>query len=73
MNINKNFPESQLEKVEKENFILKTDYEIRIKKLETIILENKIEKLNERTYGKISNWLPLPIWIDLLKPFKENS
>lgn len=37
------------------------------------IVENKIEKLNEKTYGKISNWQPLPIWIDSVNPFTENS
>lgn len=36
-------------------------------------VENKIEKLNEKTYGKPSNWQPLPVWIDLLNPFTKNS
>ncbi len=37
------------------------------------IVENKIEKLNKKTFGKNPNWLPLPVWIDLVNPFKENS
>jgi hypothetical protein len=36
-------------------------------------IENKIEKLNEKTYGRIPNWLLLPVWIDSVNPFKENS
>lgn len=32
-------------------------------------IENKIEKLNEKTYGKISSWLPLPVWIDSINPY----
>ena len=31
-------------------------------------IENKIERLNRRVYGKGSNSLPLPVWLDLLKP-----
>ncbi|MCS6874857.1 MAG: hypothetical protein N2Z23_08975 [Pyrinomonadaceae bacterium] len=30
-------------------------------------IERKIERLNERTYGKPSRWFPLPIWIALTK------
>lgn len=29
--------------------------------------ESKIGKLNERTYGKSANWLPLPVWIQKMK------
>lgn len=32
-----------------------------------IEFERKIERLNEKTYGKPTNWLPLPIWLDLTK------
>lgn len=31
-------------------------------------IENRIEKLNKRTYGNNWNYLPLPVWLDLLKP-----
>ncbi|MGI8469817.1 MAG: hypothetical protein ACR2N3_15360 [Pyrinomonadaceae bacterium] len=30
-------------------------------------VEAKIEKLNERTYGKSANWLPLPLWLEKIK------
>ena len=30
-------------------------------------IEQKIEFLNRQTYGKSSRWLPLPVWIRLLK------
>lgn len=29
--------------------------------------ETRIEKLNEQTYKKLPRWLPLPVWLDLLK------
>lgn len=31
-------------------------------------IENKIERLNRRTYGGRWNYLALPVWLDLLKP-----
>jgi hypothetical protein len=34
-------------------------------------IEHKIERLNKRTYGKSCTWLPLPVWLDLINPFKE--
>ncbi len=34
-------------------------------------IENKIERLNRRTYGNASMWLPLPVWLGLINPFKE--
>ncbi len=34
-------------------------------------VENKIERLNKRTYGKPWTWLPLPVWLGLINPFKE--
>jgi len=34
-------------------------------------IENQIERLNKRTYGGNSlNYLPLPVWLDLVNPFK---
>ncbi len=33
-----------------------------------IAVENRIERLNKRVYGSAPNLLPLPIWIDTLKP-----
>ncbi len=33
--------------------------------------ENKIERLNKRTYGKYWTWLPVPVWLSLINPFKE--
>ncbi|MGI9036535.1 MAG: hypothetical protein ACR2GD_10915 [Pyrinomonadaceae bacterium] len=33
-------------------------------------VEAKIEKLNWQTYGKSANWLPLPVWLDLLNEEK---
>ncbi len=32
--------------------------------------ENRIEKLNKRTYGNSFSWLPLPVWMNLLNPFE---
>ena len=29
-------------------------------------IENQIERLNRRTYGKNALWLPLPVWLDLI-------
>ena len=34
-------------------------------------IENKIERLNRRTYGKSCTWLPLPVWLNLINPFKK--
>ena len=34
-------------------------------------IENHIEKLNKRAYGKTFSWLPLPVWLDFMNPFKE--
>ncbi len=34
-------------------------------------IENKIERLNRRTYGNASMWLPLPVRLGLINPFKE--
>ncbi len=31
-------------------------------------IENKIERLNKRVYDGVWNYLPLPVWLDLLKP-----
>ncbi len=33
-------------------------------------IENKIEKLNKRTYGNNFSRLPLPVWLDLINPFE---
>ncbi len=30
-------------------------------------IEVQIERLNRRTYGKDSMWLPLPVWLELIK------
>ena len=32
-----------------------------------IQVEEKIERLNEKTYGKNAGWLPLPLWLNSLK------
>lgn len=29
--------------------------------------EERIEKLNEQTYKSFVNWLPLPVWLDMIK------
>ncbi len=34
-------------------------------------IENKINRLNRRTYGKIGTWLPLPVWLKLTS--KQNQ
>lgn len=36
-------------------------------------IENSIEKLNVKTYGKNLGLLPLPVWLELINPFIENS
>jgi len=33
--------------------------------------EMSIERLNNRTYGKSWTWLPLPVWLNLINPFKK--
>ena len=33
-------------------------------------IENKIERLNRRTYRTNPNYLPLPVWLDLINPFE---
>lgn len=35
-------------------------------------IEDKIERLNKRTYGNTLAWLPLPVWLGLVNPFAEN-
>ena len=35
--------------------------------------EQRIERLNKRTYGNAWSWLPLPIWLKLKNPFAESS
>ncbi|HEX8286568.1 MAG TPA: hypothetical protein VF556_01145 [Pyrinomonadaceae bacterium] len=34
--------------------------------------ESQIEKLNEQTYKIFPQWLPLPVWLSLMNPFKRN-
>ncbi len=36
-------------------------------------IENQIEKLNKRTYGNAFSWLPLPVWLSFINPFKEET
>lgn len=36
-------------------------------------VELKIEKLNKRTYGKEFSWLPLPVWLELIKNGAEKT
>ena len=36
-------------------------------------IENRIERLNIRTYGKAFSWLPLPVWLCLINPFEERT
>ena len=38
-------------------------------KLQTEI-ENQIERLNKRVYGKDLNYLSIPVWLDSINPFK---
>jgi hypothetical protein len=33
-------------------------------------IEKRIENFNKRTYGNAWSWLPVPIWLDLINPFK---
>jgi hypothetical protein len=33
--------------------------------------EEKIERLNNQTYGKVLKWLPLPLWLSSLKSLKK--
>ena len=35
-------------------------------------VENKIERLNKRTYGTDFLWLPLPVWMNKTNPFGED-
>ena len=35
--------------------------------------EDKIERLNKKTYGNDFVWLALPVWLGLVNPFAENS
>lgn len=35
-------------------------------------VENKIERLNKRTYGNAFSWLPLPVWLSLINSFEKN-
>ncbi|MBA3335301.1 MAG: hypothetical protein WKF90_14190 [Pyrinomonadaceae bacterium] len=35
--------------------------------------EKRIENMNKRTYGNAWSWLPLPVWMSLVNPFKEES
>ncbi len=35
-------------------------------------VEDKIERLNKRTYGNAFSWLALPVWLGLVNPFAEN-
>ncbi|MCY7377015.1 MAG: hypothetical protein LH472_13735 [Pyrinomonadaceae bacterium] len=34
-------------------------------------VENKIQRLNRRTYGNRWNYLALPVWLDSINPFKN--
>jgi hypothetical protein len=34
--------------------------------------ERKIERLNELTYRQKTQWLPLPVWLEKLNPFKQS-
>jgi hypothetical protein len=34
-------------------------------------VENSIEKLNAKTYGKNLSWLPLPVWLNLINTFES--
>ncbi len=34
-------------------------------------IENKIERLNQRTYKNNFSWLPLPVWLSLVNPYLE--
>ena len=34
-------------------------------------IEHKIERLNQRVYGKNWSYLPLPVWLSFINPFSE--
>lgn len=34
--------------------------------------ESQIEKLNEQTYKNFTQWLPLPVWLSQINPFKDS-
>jgi len=34
-------------------------------------IENQVERLNERTYGKNPVWLPIPVWLELINSFSR--
>ena len=36
-------------------------------------IESRIEKLNKRTYRNVWTWLPIPVWVDLINPFKNKT
>lgn len=36
-------------------------------------IEDKIERLNRRTYGKAWTWHSIPVWLDLINPFAEKN
>ncbi|MEJ7698161.1 MAG: hypothetical protein WKF71_00730 [Pyrinomonadaceae bacterium] len=36
-------------------------------------IEKRIENFNKRTYGNAWSWLPLPVWLGLINPFKAKS
>ena len=36
-------------------------------------IESQIEKLNEQTYKNFPQWLPLPLWLSQINPFKKNN
>ena len=36
-------------------------------------VENKIERLNKRTYRNNFSWLPLPVWLSSINPYLEKS
>lgn len=36
-------------------------------------IENQIEKLNKRTYRNAWTWLPIPVWLGFVNPFKAKT
>lgn len=34
-------------------------------------IEKRIERLNTKTFGNAWNWLPLPVWLDSMNPFRK--
>ncbi len=42
-------------------------------KLSEFPIESQIEKLNEQTYKNFPQWLPLPLWLSQINPFKKNN